>query len=415
MMELATSDARVKTQLFHFVDVLPVLQTVEQKRDHLIEYLSAPYGQKSWPMVLKLISSLVRVPLLDRAMVGIADFQVKQMAKNFIVGNSLEEALPKLLNARSKKIAFTLDILGEGVFSDYEAQFYFDKYKTLIEGLGEASKSWKKISPIDESSLGDIPPVNISIKISALDCRMDSMSFEASLKRLIARLEPIMELAMKKNVFINFDMEQFALKDLTRELFKQLLLMPKFKNYRFFGIVCQAYLKSSLSDIYEWIEIAKQRGTPFSIRLVKGAYWDYETIVANQNGWESPVFAKKVESDANYEACAKVLLDAFPAIELALGSHNIRSISYALAYAEEIQLPENSLEVQMLYGMADPFKESLVKRGVRIREYAPVGEMLPGLSYLVRRLLENSANDSFLKQSFLDNTGIHHLLRSPKS
>jgi RHH-type proline utilization regulon transcriptional repressor/proline dehydrogenase/delta 1-pyrroline-5-carboxylate dehydrogenase len=414
MMELATSDPRVKTQLFRFVDVLPVLQTAEQKRDHLLEYLSPAGKTGPWPLSLRLISSLVSLPGLDRAMVSLADFQVKQMAKNFIVGNSLEESLTKLLKARERKIAFTLDILGESAFSHDEAQYYFDKYMSLIEGLGKESKNWPRISPIDHSSLGPIPSVNISVKISALDCRMDAAAFESSLERLIKRLEPLMELAMQNDVFINFDMEQFALKDLTRELFKRLILMPKFKNYRFFGVVVQAYLKSAHADVEDWVAIAKERGTPFSIRLVKGAYWDYETIIADQNGWDVPVYSQKSESDENYETCTRTLLNAFPHIELAVGSHNIRSISHALAYAEALGLPENSLEIQMLYGMADPFKETLVKRNVRIREYAPVGEMLPGLSYLVRRLLENSANDSFLKQSFMDKTGVHELLKAPQ-
>jgi RHH-type proline utilization regulon transcriptional repressor/proline dehydrogenase/delta 1-pyrroline-5-carboxylate dehydrogenase len=269
------------------------------------------------------------------------------------------------------------------------------------------------MKPIDESALGPIPPVNISLKISALDCRMDSLAFEASLERLIKKIEPMLEAAMKHGVFINFDMEQFALKDLTRELFKRLIMMPKFRSYRFFGIVVQAYLKTASEDVQDWIAIARERGTPFSIRLVKGAYWDYEVIVADQNGWEPPVWMKKSESDAHYELCTRLLLDAYPAIELAVGSHNVRSISHALAYTEALGLPQNALEIQMLYGMADAFKNSLVKRGVRVREYTPVGEMLPGLSYLVRRLLENSANDSFLKQSFMDKTGIRDLLQKP--
>jgi len=417
MIELATSDPRVKTQLFRFVDVLPVLGSFEQKKAHLLEYVSRPQEDDShdaaWPWSLRALSRLLKLKGADRLLVRLSDFQVKQMGKNFILGENLENALPKLLKKRAQKIGFTLDILGEGVFSEEEAAKYLDRYTNLIQELGKKSKNWIRISPIDDSPIGPVPPVNISIKVSALDCRMDPLAFEDSLTRLEKRLEPLLAIAVRNNVFINFDMEQFAMKDLTRELFKRLILKPEFRNYRHVGIVVQAYLRSARSDIENWIDVAHKRGTPFTIRLVKGAYWDYETIISAQNGWEAPVFLKKSDSDSNFEACTRILLEAFPEIEIAVGSHNLRSIAYALAYAEALQLPTNSFEVQMLYGMADPFKEGLVKKGIRIREYDPIGEMLPGLSYLVRRLLENTSNDSFLKQSFMDNTGIHELLKNP--
>ena len=414
ILELATSDTLVKTQLFRFVDVLPVLKTCEQKRDHLIEYLSPPTRATTWPLSLKALVLLLRVPVLSRLIVRLADFQVSQMARNFIIGRNLEETVPKLLKSRDRNLGFTLDILGETVFSDEDSEMYLSLYKDLISGLGDQSKTWARNSLLDESALGSIPSVNISLKISALDCRMDPAGFESSLARLSERIEPLMRLAMQKNVFINFDMEQFSLRSLTRELFRRILSKNEFRSYRHFGIVVQAYQRQSREDVRDWIEFAKWRETSFSIRLVKGAYWDYEVIQASQNSWPSPVYDHKSESDLNYEICSRDLLKAYPAIELALGSHNIRSISQAIAYAEELKLPQNSFEIQMLYGMADPFKDSLVKKGYRVREYDPVGEMLPGLSYLVRRLLENSANDSFLKQSFMDGTEIRQLLKSPK-
>ncbi len=413
VIDLSTKDLKVKTQLFRFVDVLPVLVSAMQKREHLKEYLGKPAAVGEWPFSLRMISQMMKVPAVSSLAVKMADVQVRKMAQKFIVGENLDEVLPRLERARARGLGFTLDILGESVLSEDEAAHYQKKYIDLIHEIGAKAKYWKKNPLLDESALGAIPPVNLSVKISSLDCRMDSMAFEESLERLRLRLEPIVRAAMKYNIFINFDMEQFALKDLTRELFKRLILKPEFCGYRYLGIVVQAYLRSSESDVLDWIQIARERKTPFTIRLVKGAYWDYEVIVADQNGWEVPVYSKKVESDINYEACAKHLLDAYPAIELAIGSHNVRSISYALAYAEAKGLPKNAIEVQMLYGMADSFKESLVKMGIRVREYDPMGEMLPGLSYLVRRLLENSSNDSFLKQTFLNKTAILDLLDKP--
>jgi RHH-type proline utilization regulon transcriptional repressor/proline dehydrogenase/delta 1-pyrroline-5-carboxylate dehydrogenase len=412
LIELSTSDPRVKTQLFRFIDVLPVLKTFHQKRAHLIEYLQAPKDQ-SWPLSLRLVVALLKLPFFDRAIVKMADFQVRQMAKNFIVGRNAAEALPKVLSSRSKGLGFTLDILGETVFSEEEAASYLAQYSDLIRLMGDRGKTWMAHPVLDLSPLGPIPAVNISLKLSALDCRMDPAAFEDSVQRLMTKVAPLLRLAREKNVFINFDMETFALRGVMQEVFKRLILSDEFRAYRHFGIVIQAYQKTALEDAHQWIAVAKERGTPFTIRLVKGAYWDYEVIVADQSGWESPVFSRKPQSDASFERCAEALLDAYPVIELALGSHNVRSIAHTLAYADAKGIPRSALEFQMLYGMADPFKAALVAMGLRVREYDPVGEMLPGLSYLVRRLLENSANDSFLKQSFMDGTAIRDLLRSP--
>ncbi len=413
-MDLATRDPRVKTQLFRFVDVLPVLRTNAQKTRQLLEYLSRPEAISSWPFSLSLISSILKIPGVNSIVADIAQRQVTQMAHMFIVGDTFESTLPKLEARRRNRLAFTLDILGESVLSDAEAEDYRGKYFRLIERLGEASANWRFIQQIDQSALGPIPKVNLSIKISSLDCRIDPMAFESSMSRLIERLTPILRAAMKQGFFINFDMEQYALKDLTRELFRRLILSDEFRNYRYLGIVVQAYLRSSLADIEDWISVARERGCPFTIRLVKGAYWDYEVITAEQNGWSIPVFDKKSETDLNYEACARVLIDAYPSIELALGSHNVRSISSTLAYIAHKNIPLNSTEIQMLYGMADPFKKSLIDMGVRVREYDPMGELVPGLSYLVRRLLENSANDSFLKQTFLNRKEMNQLLAPPR-
>jgi RHH-type proline utilization regulon transcriptional repressor/proline dehydrogenase/delta 1-pyrroline-5-carboxylate dehydrogenase len=146
---------------------------------------------------------------------------------------------------------------------------------------------------------------------------------------------------------------------------------------------------------------------------VKGAYWDFETVHAEQQGWPIPVYTNKQESDANYERCAFLLLDNYKDISLAIGSHNVRSISACLVYATKKNIPQNAFEIQMLYGMADPIKKSLVGMGYRVREYAPVGELIPGMAYLVRRLLENTSNESFLRSKFAENASTDHLLKDP--
>ncbi|MBY0307865.1 MAG: proline dehydrogenase family protein, partial [Phycisphaerales bacterium] len=154
-------------------------------------------------------------------------------------------------------------------------------------------------------------------------------------------------------------------------------------------------------------------------RLVKGAYWDYETINAEQRGWPCPVWPTKRETDACFERMAGIFLDSSPrradegGVKLALGSHNARSIAAVLAAAKARALPRNAVELQMLHGMADQLKYAAAEMGLRVREYVPVGQMIPGMAYLVRRLLENTSNESWLKAGFLDNADPARLLASP--
>ncbi|MGE0764103.1 MAG: bifunctional proline dehydrogenase/L-glutamate gamma-semialdehyde dehydrogenase, partial [Bdellovibrionales bacterium] len=209
------------------------------------------------------------------------------------------------------------------------------------------------------------------------------------------------------------DMEQYAHKDFTLLLFRELISESDFKNWRDVGVVIQAYLRDSLQDVQKLCVFARQRGTPFTVRLVKGAYWDYETIHARQNNWPIPVYTNKKESDANYEACARLLIENLPVIRVAIGSHNVRSIAAALVAAEERGLSKAAIEVQMLYGMAEPIKRALVKQGYRVREYATIGELIPGMAYLVRRLLENTSNESFLRSKFAENANSALLLANP--
>jgi RHH-type proline utilization regulon transcriptional repressor/proline dehydrogenase/delta 1-pyrroline-5-carboxylate dehydrogenase len=147
--------------------------------------------------------------------------------------------------------------------------------------------------------------------------------------------------------------------------------------------------------------------------LVKGAYWDYETVIAAQQGWPIPVFTQKWQSDANYEACTRFLLENWDWLRPAFGTHNVRSLAYALAVAQHLGLSPTSYEIQMLYGMAEPIKDALVSMGRRVRVYTPYGQLLPGMAYLVRRLLENTANESFLRASFVEHVSEEQLLMNP--
>ncbi len=409
IMEWSMKNESFKTQMFRFVDVLPYLNSGSEVARHLKEYFAE--GGEELPKVFNFGVGLGS--LAPGLMAGAVKKNVVQMAKMFITGESAEEALPVLKKARKNKIAFTVDLLGEACLSEAEAQDYTRRYAELITWLAKDAANWDHIAQIDEDHKGPIPRVNVSVKLSSLDAGLDLKAWEKSKARLKDRVRPLMRLAMERGVFLNFDMEQYELKDFTIEVFCELLMEAEFKTYPHWGCVLQAYLRDSAQDVRRMIGFARERGVPFTVRLVKGAYWDFETVFAQQQGWPVPVYTNKRESDANYEACAKMLLEAHEHIRVAIASHNVRSIAATLVAAERLGVDPRCFEIQMLYGMADPFKRSLVKQGYRVREYAPVGELIPGMAYLVRRLLENTSNESFLRSKFAEGASTEALLKDP--
>src|SRR5438309_1667402 len=231
---------------------------------------------------------------------------------------------------------------------------------------------------------------------------------------LAPKLRPILRRAQELGAFVNFDMESYAHKNATLELFRALFTETEFRNWPHVGIVIQTYLRDAEKDLRDLIEWGRGRGTRFTVRLVKGAYWDFEKIKSRQNGWACPVFLQKPESDLNFELLTRILLENESIVTAAFGSHNVRSIAHAQALADELGIDRSRFEFQLLYGMAGPIKRALVEMGYRVREYCPVGQLLPGMSYLVRRLLENTSNEGFLRAKFSENVSAAELLRNPK-
>lgn len=409
IMDWSMKDERFKTQMFRFVDVLPYLNSNQEITRHLKEYFKDSDSQMA-----NMMSFGAGIgALAPGLMAGAIRKNITQMAKMFITGESPEAALPLLRRARENSLGFTADLLGEATLSEKEGLEYQSRYLELIEWLVKDASSWKPNELLDSDDRGPIPRVNVSVKLTALSSQISEKAFEESIEICKKRIRPIFQLAQKNGVFINIDMEQYKFKDLTLEVFRQLLMEPEFRSYPHFGIVIQAYLRDSLKDSRELAEFAKKRGTSITVRLVKGAYWDYETILADQQNWPIPVYTVKRESDANYEACAYEILKNSPNLRLAAGTHNVRSIAAVISIADRLKLDRRSFEIQMLYGMAEPIKKSLVKQGFRLREYATIGELIPGMAYLVRRLLENTSNESFLRSKFSDNIATDVLLKNP--
>lgn len=411
LMDWSMKDKNFKVQLFRFVDAFPALTTPDLVHDHLVDYLTQP-GVKPPPgMDLGLKAGGVAKGLLTKTISS----QIKGMAGNFIAGTDAADALPALRDLWKQGIAFSVDLLGEACVSNAEADLYQRKYLDLVENLvGEASR-WSPNDRLEKDHLGTVPRVNVSIKVSSLCAQFDPIAPEPAVEDLMRRLRPVLEAAGRNGVLINFDMEQHALKDLTLDAF-----MHACETFDFHaGIAMQAYLKSGVDDARRIADWSRRTGRVVTVRLVKGAYWDYETIHAEQQGWPCPVWNEKWETDACFERMVEVFLDACPrkpgegGVKLALGSHNVRSIAAALAGLERRGLPREAIELQMLHGMADQLKHAAADMGLRVREYVPVGEMIPGMAYLVRRLLENTSNESWLKAGFLDNASPEVLLAAP--
>ena len=413
IMEWSMKNETFKTQMFRFVDVLPYLNSSSEVSRHLKEYFAEgdENGEGKLPSVFNFGMGLGS--LAPSLMAGAIRKNVTEMARMFITGENPKEALNVIKKARKKNIAFTVDILGEATLSEKEALDYQRRYLELIDWLAKDAKNWNTIPLIDQNHEGDIPKVNVSVKLTSIYSQIKVTAWEESISVLKERMRPILQKAMQENVFINVDMEHYEVKDLTFEVFKQLLMEEEFRHYPHWGIVVQAYLRDSLDDVKGLVQFSKERGCPFTIRLVKGAYWDSETIESQQEGWPYPVYTNKQESDANYEDCAKEILTHHEHLRLSIGSHNVRSIAACLAMARKMNIPQNALEIQMLYGMADMFKSALVDMNYRVREYCPVGELIPGMAYLVRRLLENTSNESFLRSKFAEDVSISDLLKDP--
>ena len=409
LMDWSMRNEALKVQLFRFVDVLPTLNSSQEIARHAYEYLGN--GAGGLPAVVRWgVRMSPKMPWLASFA---ARKGVEQMARTFILARNGAEAIPALRKMRSWPLAFTVDILGETAVSETEADQYQARYLELIESLAREAQGWQQVKQIDCDDHGEIPRVNISVKLSALNPQIHPTDPEGGARGIAKRLRPLLLAAKQRGVFINFDMESMALKDLTFDLFMRILDEPELADYPHAGIALQAYLRHSDRDLEKLIAWAKARNRRITIRLIKGAYWDYETVLAQQRGWPIPVFQRKTDTDANYERLARRMLENQRHINCAFGTHSVRSIAACMSHAESLGLPLANYEFQMLHGMAEPIKRALVKMGCRVRDYCPVGEVLPGMSYLVRRLLENTSNEGFLRATFNEGVSPEELLRDP--
>ncbi len=407
VMEWTMKRPEFKVAMFRFVDVLPYLHSNEQIAKHLRDYFMTE-GSELPPVLQWGIGSIAGTSIGARIAGMAIKKNIEQMARQFIVGENPQDAIQALQKIVASGSAFTVDLLGEVALSESEAMQYQQDYMTLLTVLHKEAPRWKGIDAIRQ-------PLNISVKLSSLYSQIDPIAFDHSVARLKERLLPIFQRGKSLGFFVNLDMESYAHKDITLEVFRQTLSDPSMSGYSMGGIAIQAYQHDSENDVKALIDWCKRSGIRATVRLVKGAYWDFEVINAAQKGWPCPVFTHKSDTDANFERITSLLLENNAHMGCAIASHNARSIAYTMARAQQLKLTATDFEFQVLYGMAEPIEKAIREQGYQVRNYAPVGALIPGMAYLVRRLLENTSNESWLRASFADAKQVDELLAAPHS
>ena len=406
MIDSSLADESLRTALFRFVDVLPSLDSAAEIGRHLREYFARVDHALGGLLFLAqaLHAGTLVAPLVRH--------NVVRLARRFIAEEDSESLVPVLEALRAEPAAFTLDVVGEATVSEREAEEMERRYLDLMRRLAAASRGWESIPQIDAGPRGALPRVNLSVKLSALCARFDPLDPETE-KSVKERMRTLLREAARLDAALTVDMEQYAYKDLTLDIFRALLEEEEFQRAPSVAIAMQAYLRDSENDLQHLIRWAKERGRRIGVRLVKGAYWDSEVAWAGQKNWPIPVFLEKAATDQSYERLTRILLENYDIVDAAFGSHNLRSVAHAIVAARELGVPENGYELQMLFGMAEPVRRALIQHGRRVRVYLPVGALLPGMAYLIRRLMENTSNTSFLRQTYAEGKRIDSLVAAP--
>jgi RHH-type proline utilization regulon transcriptional repressor/proline dehydrogenase/delta 1-pyrroline-5-carboxylate dehydrogenase len=342
--------------------VLPKFYVSALKLAHAVSYL-CPAGILAWSVRTK----------------------VRFMAKRFIAGETIELAQDSFNGLFGTGRDVTLDQLGELVVSEREADHYMEQVLKLVEGF----KAY--IAP-GEKNGANVNRAHVSIKVSALCSDFRAEAFEATYNLVAPRLIKILTTAKKAQVFINIDAEHYHYRDLVFQIYRKALLStPELADYAATGIVIQAYLRDGAAHLKEVIALAKERGLTMPVRLVKGAYWDAETVEADAHSFDAPEFLNKEETDLHFRQLVIGILEAHPHLTLCLASHNFADHAWARALKETAFESLPPIEHQCLHMTYEALSVGIAKMGWPVRNYVPVGSLLVGMAYLVRRIMENSS------------------------
>jgi len=410
-MDLASSDRELRAALFRFVDVVPACRSLDDLARHLTAFLDEVPDR---PVA---VNAAIRAGegRAGRAALGAAAAGgVRHMAHRFIVGRSPADALGVLRSLWQHGVACSVDLLGEATVTAAEADRYAERCADALRTLAAATAAWPERPLLERDASGPLPRANLAVKVSALTPLLRADAPALGRADAEARLRPLLALSKELGAHLHVDMESLDSREAIEELVLALLADPEFQDGPSVGIVIQAYLRDSgqqLDRVLEWSN-ATVRASPLVVRLVKGAYWDHEVVQARSHGWLPPVFEDKAECDRNFEGLTQTLLEARPAVRVAIASHNIRSVAHAIAQSRRLGADDLQLECQVLRGLGDDLGHALSASGFRVRTYCPVGDLVAGMAYLVRRLLENTSNESFLHER-ARGAPLEHLLAAP--
>jgi proline dehydrogenase len=410
-MELAARDDELRAALFRFVDVVPACRSLDDVARHLTDLLEeVPDAPPPIAAAMRIAHTKPGRTALGAAAAG----GVKHMAHRFIVGETPAAAIGVLRGLWDRGVASTVDLLGEATVTAAEADRYAARCTAALEQLAAEATRWPSRPVLERDSIGPVPRANVSVKVSALTPLLRPDAPEIGRQDAARRLRPLLRRARELGAHIHIDMESFDSREAVLELVLELLSEDEFSDGPSAGMVLQAYLRDSpdqLEQIIEWAR-AMPRTPPLQIRLVKGAYWDHELVQARQRGWPTPVYEVKADCDRNFEALTRTLVHARPLLRLAVASHNLRSVAHAIAVGRLAGGEDRDIEFQVLRGLGDELQDALASRGLRVRTYCPVGDLVAGMAYLVRRLLENTSNESFLHEQ-ARGTPLEQLLAAP--
>ncbi len=337
-------------------------------------------------------------PVIRQALVQ----AMRILGRQFVMGRTIDEALQRAGEFEARRYRYSYDMLGEAAYTAADAERYYNAYVGAISAIGEASKG-----------VGAIEGPGISVKLSALHPRFEFAQRDSVLRELVARLAALAEQAKDADIGLTVDAEEADRTDLTLEVFEAVFSDPKLRGWEGFGLAVQAYQKRAL-PVIDWLsELAVQSRRRLLVRLVKGAYWDSEIKRTQEGGYDSyPVFTRKLSTDVSYLACAARLFAAGDSLYPQLATHNAHSLAAILELAGD----RSDFECQRLHGMGEALYDQVVGDrgpGIACRIYAPVGSHEDLLSYLVRRLLENGANTSFVNRIVDETLPVDEIIADP--
>jgi RHH-type proline utilization regulon transcriptional repressor/proline dehydrogenase/delta 1-pyrroline-5-carboxylate dehydrogenase len=398
LMDWCMANPELKIRIFRFLDVFPQLTSSRAVLQHMREYF--PHKEDRIPAIIRQGLLLARPALLTRGVVHhLTRTMFVKIAKLFVAASDEHGALQVLEVLDHQGMSASLDLLGERTMSEADAQQYFLRYQGLINALG----SWQ--------GRGTKP--NISIKLSALEPQFDPADGAGTSERVRRRLRDLIRLARQRHIFVHIDMEEYRLRDLTLRIIRDLLHEEEFLDGVAIGVVLQAYLRDAEQCCDQLLSWARDLKMPLTIRLVRGAYWDQEIFEARERGWPVPVFTQKGDTDVMFERLTAKIVDHIPQVRLAVASHNVRSLAQAIALTRSRGVSSEDFEIQLLYGMGASLMKAVRQIGFCPRIYVPVGDPIWGMAYLVRRLLENVSQQSFVRRGIHEHTDEVFLLKPP--